>query len=187
MVTTALNLYSLLKMAIGLIVQVQSVYVHNINQYFIFKYFSYLFQLAGYDVRDVKGDGGCYYRCLSAYFTGAEDSYNKYRREVVAYIREHLDNYSSMIKSEIGYASTNDYFSRKMRTDHQEFAETTEIIATCCHYNINIHVLARVPGKGTWEWLHFDPSIGSGKPSTAKRDIYLYNQGSVHFMLCTPK
>ena len=97
------------------------------------------------------------------------------------------DNYSSMIKSEIGYASTNDYFSRKMRTDHQEFAETTEIIATCCLYNINIHVLARVPGKGTWEWLHFDPSIGSGKPSTATRDIYLYNQGSVHFMLCTPK
>jgi len=144
-------------------------------------------KLAGYDVRDVKGDGGCYYRCLSAYFTGAEESYNKYRREVVAYIRDHLDNYSSMIKSEIGYASTNDYFSRKMRTDHQEFAETTEIIATCCLYNINIHVLARVPGKGTWEWLHFDPSIGSGKPSTATRDIYLYNQGSVHFMLCTPK
>merc|ERR1712156_1414518 len=144
-------------------------------------------KLAGYDVRDVKGDGGCYYRCLSAYFTGAEESYNKYRREVVAYIRDHLDNYSCMIKSEIGYASTNDYFSRKMRTDHQEFAETTEIIATCCLYNINIHVLARVPGKGTWEWLHFDPSIGSGKPSTATRDIYLYNHGSVHFMLCTPK
>lgn len=144
-------------------------------------------KLAGYDVRDVKGDGGCYYRCLSAYFTGTEDNYNKYRREVVGYIRDHMDNYSSMIKSEIGYASTNDYFSRKMRTDHQEFAETTEIIATCCVYNINVHVLARVPGKGTWEWLHFDPSIGSGKPSTASRDVYLYNQGSVHFMLCTPK
>ena len=124
MVTTALNLYSLLKMAIGLIVQVQSVYVHNINQYFIFKYFSYLFQLAGYDdVRYVKADGGCYFRCLSAYFTGAEDSYNKYRREVVAYIREHLDNYSSMIKSEIGYASTSDYFSRKILDDLCAFYE----------------------------------------------------------------
>ena len=54
------------------------------------------FQLAGYDVRDVKGDGGCYYRCLSAYFTGAEDSYNKYRREVVAYIRDHLGKYLLM-------------------------------------------------------------------------------------------
>ena len=124
MVTTALNLYSLLNMAIGLIVQVQSVYVHNINQYFIFKYFSYLFQLAGYDdVRYVKADGGCYFRCLSAYFTGAEDSYNKYRREVVAYIRDPLDNYTFMIKSEIGYALTNDYFSHKMHTDHQEFYE----------------------------------------------------------------
>lgn len=144
-------------------------------------------KLAGYEVRDVKGDGGCYYRCLSLYFTGSEDNYNKYRREVVGYLREHADNYSSMIRSEIGYASTNDYFSRKMRTDHQEFAETTEIIATCCVYNINVHVLAIVPGKRTWEWLHFDPSIGSGKPSTASRDIYLYNQGSVHFMLCSPK
>jgi len=144
-------------------------------------------KLAGYEVRDVKGDGGCYYRCLSVYFTGSEENYNKHRREVVGYIREHMDNYSSMIRSEIGYASTNDYFSRKMRTDHQEFAETTEIIATCCLYNINIHVLALVPGKRTWEWLHFDPSIGSGRPSTATKDIYLYNQGSVHFMLCSPK
>ena len=143
--------------------------------------------MAGYEVRDVKGDGGCYYRCLSVYFTGTEDNYNKYRREVVGYLREHSDNYSSMIRSEVGYASTSDYFSRKMRTDHQEFAETTEIIATCCVYNINVHVLALVPGKRTWEWLHFDPSIGSGKPSTASRDIYLYNQGSVHFMLCNPK
>ena len=33
-----------------------------------------------------------------------------------------------MIKSEVGYASTNDYFSRKTRFDRQEFAETTEII-----------------------------------------------------------
>ena len=35
------------------------------------------------------------------------------------YIRDNLDTYSSMIKSEVGYASTNDYFSRKLRTDHQ--------------------------------------------------------------------
>ena len=71
----------------------------------------------------------------------------------------------------------------------QDWAETTEIIATCCVYDINVHVLALVPGRrSTWEWLHFDPSIGTGKTSaTANRDIYLYNQGSVHFMLCTPK
>jgi len=144
-------------------------------------------KLAGYNIQDVKGDGGCYYRCLSVYFTGCEDNYNKYRQEVVGYIYKHMDNYSSMIKSEIGYSSTNNYFSRKMRTDHQEFAETTEIIATCCLYNINVHVLALIPGKHTWEWLHFDPSIGSGKPSTADKDIYLYNQGSIHFMLCSPK
>lgn len=145
-------------------------------------------KLIGYDVRDVRGDGGCYYRCLSVYFTGSEDSYNTHRREVMSYIKEHQENYSSMIKSEIGYASTNDYFNRKTRSDRQEFAETTEIIATCCVYNINVHVLAVVPGgRRSWEWLHFDPSIGSGKPSTATRDIYLYNQGSVHFMLCSPK
>jgi len=145
-------------------------------------------KLSGYDVRDVKGDGGCYYRCLSVYFTGSEENYNQYRREVMSYIKQNLENYSSMIKSEVGYASTNDYFSRKTRFDRQEFAETTEIIATCCVYNINVHVLAVVPGgRRSWEWLHFDPSIGSGKPSTASRDIYLYNQGSVHFMLCTPK
>ena len=41
------------------------------------------------------------------------------RREVMNYIRDNLDTYSSMIKSEVGYASTNDYFSRKLRTDHQ--------------------------------------------------------------------
>ncbi len=38
-----------------------------------------------------------------------------------------------------------------------------------------------------WEWLHFDPSIGTGRPSHASRDVYLYNAGSVHFMLCSPK
>jgi len=145
-------------------------------------------KLVGYDVRDVIGDGGCYYRCLSVYFSGSEENYNTYRREVMSYIKQNLENYSSMIKSEVGYASTNDYFSRKTRFDRQEFAETTEIIATCCLYNINVHVLALVPGgRRSWEWLHFDPSIGSGKPSTASRDVYLYNQGSVHFMLCTPK
>ena len=38
-------------------------------------------------------------------------------------------------------------------------------------------VLALVPGsRRSWEWLHFDPSIGTGRPSTATRDIYLYNQ-----------
>ncbi|CAB4063775.1 unnamed protein product [Lepeophtheirus salmonis] len=126
-------------------------------------------KLSGYTVQDVRGDGGCYYRCLSLYFTGTESNYNNYRREVMSYIRENLDNYSSMIKSEIGYASTNDYFSRKTRTDRQEFAETTEIIATCVVYNINVHVLALVPGRrNRWEWLHFDPSIGSGKPSNTK-------------------
>ena len=41
------------------------------------------------------------------------------RKEVMNYIKENLDSYSSMIKSEVGYASTNDYFSRKFRTDHQ--------------------------------------------------------------------
>ncbi len=142
--------------------------------------------MAGFDVKDVRGDGGCYYRCLSLYFTGSEDSYMKYRREVLAYIRENLDNYQSMIRSET--ASTSDYFSRKTRADRQDWAETTEIIATCCVYNINVHVLAVVPGRSrTWEWLHFDPSIGTGKPSMASRDVYLYNQGSVHFMLCLPR
>jgi len=145
-------------------------------------------KLLGYDVRDVRGDGGCYYRCLSVYFTGEEDSYNRYRKEVMSYIKQNEDNYKSMIKSEVGYASINDYFVRKTRSDRQEFAETTEIIATSCLYNINVHVLALVPGsRRSWEWLHFDPSIGTGRPSTATRDIYLYNQGSVHFMLCTPK
>ncbi len=38
-----------------------------------------------------------------------------------------------------------------------------------------------------WQWLHFDPSIGTGRPSRATRDVHLYNAGSVHFMLCTPK
>jgi hypothetical protein len=70
----------------------------------------------------------------------------------------------------------------------QDWAETTEIIATCCVYNLNVHVLAVVPGRGSrWEWLHFDPSIGTGKPSFTSRDVYLYNQGSVHFMLCVPR
>ena len=46
----------------------------------------------------------------------------------MSYIKQNLENYSSMIKSEVGYASTNDYFSRKTRFDRQEFAETTEII-----------------------------------------------------------
>jgi hypothetical protein len=113
----------------------------------------------------------------------------RYRREVMSYIRENLDNYSSMIRSEIGQrGSTNDYFSRKTRADRQDWAETTEIIATCCVYNINVHVLALVPGRlHSWEWLHFDPSIGTGRPSHASKDIFLYNAGSVHFMLCMPK
>jgi len=114
----------------------------------------------------------------------------KYRREVMDYIRNNLDNYSTMIKSELGSTSrsTSDYFSRKTRADRQDWAETTEIIATCVVYNANVHVLALVPGRySTWQWCHFDPSIGTGKPSQASRDIYLYNAGSVHFMLCTPK
>ena len=40
------------------------------------------------------------------------------------YIRDNVDTYSSMIKSEVGYASTNDYFSRKLRTDHQVIDQT---------------------------------------------------------------
>ena len=40
------------------------------------------FQLSAYDVQDVRGDGGCYYRCLSLYFTGSEESYNKYRSNI---------------------------------------------------------------------------------------------------------
>ncbi len=46
--------------------------------------------MSGFDVQDVKGDGGCYYRCLSLYFTGSEGNYMKYRREVMDYIRENL-------------------------------------------------------------------------------------------------
>ena len=76
------------------------------------------FQLSNYNVQDVRGDGGCYYRCLSLYFTGSEDNYMRYRREVMNYIRDNLDNYSTMIKSEIGRAATtSDYFSRKTRAD----------------------------------------------------------------------
>ncbi len=54
-----------------------------------------------------------------------------------------------MIRSELtGSArSTSDYFQRKTRADRQDWAETTEIIATCCVYNINVHVLALVPGR----------------------------------------
>ena len=79
------------------------------------------FQLSGYDVQDVKGDGGCYYRCLSLFFTGSESNYMKYRREVLEYIRENLDNYSTMIRSELSGSarSTSDYFQRKTRADRQ--------------------------------------------------------------------
>ena len=62
----------------------------------------------------------------------------------MSYIKQNEDNYKSMIKSEVGYASINDYFVRKTRSDRQEFAETTEIIATSCLYNINVHVRATI-------------------------------------------
>ena len=46
------------------------------------------------------------------------------------YIKENLDSYSSMIKSEVGYASTNDYFSRKFRTDHQVTIFVVVVVAS---------------------------------------------------------
>ena len=56
------------------------------------------------------------------------------------------DNYSTMIRSE-GHNNANSYFSRKTSSSRQDWAETTEVIATCVVYDANVHVLALVPGR----------------------------------------
>ena len=48
-------------------------------------------------IRDVKGDGNCFFRCISVFLNGDEDKHEDIRRNVVETLRDNKDRYKHLV------------------------------------------------------------------------------------------
>ena len=51
-------------------------------------------------IRDVIGDGNCFFRCISVFFNGDEDKHEDIRRKVVETLRENKDRYEHLVNED---------------------------------------------------------------------------------------
>ena len=98
-------------------------------------------------IRDVKGDGNCFFRCISVFFNGDEDKHEDIRRKVVETLRENKDCYKHLVDGDFDTHIQNmskATGSRNSRTTEAELCATSET------YDCEIYVFAKAGTVEKW-------------------------------------
>ena len=99
-------------------------------------------------IRDVKGDGNCFFRCISVFFNGDEDKHEDIRRNVVETLRENKDRYKHLVDGDFDTHIQN---MSKATGSRNSWATKAELCATSETYDCEIYEFAK---SGTVEKWH---------------------------------
>lgn len=114
----------------------------------------------------IRGDGNCFFRSLSYWITGAQNSHKMVRQILVRYMNENKDAIA-------GTADEN-YLSRNHMSKDGEYGTDVEIFASASFLNTSIYVFA--PWGEKFKWQHFAPLKETTSAfQKAKGNIYLCN------------
>ena len=122
-------------------------------------------------IHRTRGDGNCYFRCISFILTGAEDQHTAVRDCVVQHmlrISDELERYSNQ--------NIDKYLSESRMNEEGVWATDAEIKATANLFGIDIHVYCDY-GR-TKDWLTYPADFNLSKEAAA--GFYLENEGE-HF------
>jgi hypothetical protein len=105
---------------------------------------------AGYRAKEIhiKGDGNCFYRCLSRFIYNTEVNHAEVRHEVNEYINAHKTQFACFVDG-----SVNVHIEDQSHTDgrHVSWATEAEVYAASALYKINIYV-ANGSNRNGPEW-----------------------------------
>ncbi|KAK3105087.1 hypothetical protein FSP39_016983 [Pinctada imbricata] len=122
-------------------------------------------------VENIKGDGNCYFRCLSFALTGSQNVHERVRDVVVTFMTEHTER----IEKHFGDTYLNDSNMDKSGT----WATEAEILASAAYLNTDIYVYAK-SGK-SYKWLKYPADMLSDKAIVTDKSVYLANISGSHF------
>ena len=83
-------------------------------------------------IRDVKGDGNCFFRYISVFFNGDEDKHEDIRRNVVETLRENKDCYKHLVDGDFDTHIQN---MSKATGSRNSWATEAELCATSETYD----------------------------------------------------
>lgn len=119
----------------------------------------------------VKGDGNCFFRCLSYAVTGAQTAHSHLRSLTVQWMNENTDNVTNLSQNE-------HYVENSNMKQEGTYATEVEIFAAATLLNTTIWTFSPFGTKHQWQ-RHNPVSDPTTMPST-ERAIYLSNFGE-HF------
>ncbi|CAG2204322.1 unnamed protein product [Mytilus edulis] len=104
----------------------------------------------------VRGDGNCFYRCISLFLYGIENHHNKIRQATVKYMKEHKHRFLPLIDENF-----NLHMAHQSMTDGtlESWATEAEITAVSEMYEYTIFVKTKVDGAVTW--IKYSPMNGA--------------------------
>ncbi|KAJ8025627.1 ATP-dependent DNA helicase PIF1 [Holothuria leucospilota] len=123
-------------------------------------------------VKNIKGDGNCFFRCLSYLITNTEENHLALRHLIVQYIdQRHLRSHSLTVQQYIQLSKMDfpDVWSTEVEIMTAASLLQTDIYTFALHGNL-------------WKWLRYPAAGNFDEPvDITKRAIYLVNTSSVHY------
>ena len=98
-------------------------------------------------IRDVKGDGNCFFRCISVFLNGDEDKHEDIRRNVVETLRDNKDRYKHLVDGDFDTHIQN---MSKAIGNRNSWATEAELCATSETYGCEIYVYAKAGTAEKW-------------------------------------
>ncbi|KAJ8049090.1 ATP-dependent DNA helicase pfh1 [Holothuria leucospilota] len=123
-------------------------------------------------LKNIKGDGNCFFRCLSYLVTNTEENHLALRHLIVQSIQQrHLRSRSQTVQQYIQVSKMDfpDIWSTEVEIMTAASLLQTDIYTFALHGNL-------------WKWLRYPAAGNFDAPvDIAKRAIYLVNTGSIHY------
>ena len=124
------------------------------------------------DVIPIRGDGNCFFRCISYAITGSQAAHKQIRNDIVSFMKDK----PRKIQNHFGKK----YLVDSRMEEDGTWATEAEILATAAYLNTDIRIFAK-SGK-QYRWLNYSrTTLGRGSRAREWRSIYLTNEFGVHF------
>ena len=95
----------------------------------------------------VKGDGNCFFRCLSFHLFGDENRHCDIRKNIVAFMTANIDDFIPYIDGSIQEHLENMSFSDGRS---ESWATEAEVMAASALYEVNVKVKVKYRGRFAW-------------------------------------
>ena len=125
-------------------------------------------------IRDVKGDGNSFFRCISVFFNGDKDKYEDIRRNAVETLKENEDRYKHLVDWDFDTHIQN---MSKAKGSRNSWATEAELCATSEIYDCEIYVFAKAGMAEKWH------RYSMWEPCNHKSKFIKINHTGSHYQL----